>query len=59
MAKYKVVKPYKDLELDKKLKKNDEVEMTVKRADEVEKTFSLTQEDVEDLYDIIEELGDI
>lgn len=40
MAKYKVVKPYKDLELDKKLKKNDEVEMTVKRADEVEKTLS-------------------
>lgn len=40
MAKYKVVKPYKDLELDKKLKKNDEVEMTVKRADEVEKTLA-------------------
>lgn len=40
MAKYKVVKPYKDLELDKKLNKNDEVEMTVKRADEVEKTLS-------------------
>ncbi|MBN6755871.1 hypothetical protein [Staphylococcus saprophyticus] len=39
MAKFKVVKPYKDLELDKKLKKNDEVEMTVKRADEVEKTL--------------------
>lgn len=40
MAKFKVVKPYKDLQLDKKLKKNDEVEMTVKRADEVEKTLS-------------------
>ena len=39
MAKYKVVKPYKDLQLDKKLKKNDEVEMTVKRADEVEETL--------------------
>lgn len=39
MAKFKVVKPYKDLELDKKLKKNDEVEMTVKRADEVESTL--------------------
>lgn len=39
MAKYKVVKPYNDLELDKKLKKNDEVEMTVKRADEVEETL--------------------
>jgi hypothetical protein len=25
----------------------------------IEKTFALTQEDVEDLYDIIEELGDI
>ena len=36
MAKYKVVKPYRDKQLDKKLKKNDEVEMTVKRADEVE-----------------------
>lgn len=39
MAKFKVVKPYKDLQLDKKLKKNDEVEMTVKRADEVEETL--------------------
>ncbi|MGP0637769.1 hypothetical protein [Staphylococcus xylosus] len=39
MAKFKVVKPYKDLELDKKLKKNDEVEMTVKRAEEVESTL--------------------
>lgn len=39
MAKFKVVKPYNDLELDKKLKKNDEVEMTVKRADEVENTL--------------------
>lgn len=39
MAQFKVLKPYKDLELDKKLKKNDEVEMTVKRADEVESTL--------------------
>ena len=39
MAKFKVLKPYHDLELDKKLKKNDEVEMTVKRADEVENTL--------------------
>ena len=39
MAKFKVVKPYNDLELEKKLKKNDEVEMTVKRADEVENTL--------------------
>lgn len=39
MAKFKVVKPYKDLQLDKKLKKNDEVEMTVKRAGEVEETL--------------------
>lgn len=39
MAKFKVVKPYRDKQLDKKLKKNDEVEMTVKRADEVESTL--------------------
>ncbi|MFC3468166.1 hypothetical protein ACFOJG_12810 [Staphylococcus saprophyticus] len=39
MAKFKVVNPYNDLELDKKLKKNDEVEMTVKRAEEVENTL--------------------
>lgn len=40
MAKFKVLKPYKDLELEKDLVKNDEVEMTVKRSDEVEKTLS-------------------
>lgn len=40
MAKFKVLQPYHDKQLDKKLKKNDEVEMTVKRADEVEKTLS-------------------
>ncbi len=35
MAKFKVLKPYKDLELEKELTKNDEVEMTVKRSEEV------------------------
>lgn len=40
MAKFKVLKPYKDLELEKKLIKNDEVEMTVKRSEEVEKILS-------------------
>ena len=35
MAKFKVVKPYKDKELGKTLKATDEVEMTVKRADEI------------------------
>lgn len=40
MAKFKVLKPYKDLELEKDLVKNDEVEMTVKRSEEVEKTLS-------------------
>lgn len=40
MVKFKVLKPYKDLELDKNLKENEEVEMTVKRSEEVEKTLS-------------------
>ncbi|MDT3959531.1 hypothetical protein [Staphylococcus kloosii] len=40
MAKFKVLKPYKDLELNQDLKANTEVEMTVKRAEEVEKTLS-------------------
>ena len=40
MAEYKVLKAYKDKQLDKNLKKNEKVEMTVKRADEVEKTLS-------------------
>ncbi|MDO0996592.1 hypothetical protein Q1L76_03650 [Staphylococcus hominis] len=40
MAKFKVLKPYKDLELEKELTKNDEVEMTIKRSEEVEKTLS-------------------
>lgn len=40
MAKFKVLKPYKDLELEKKLIKNAKVEMTVKRSKEIEKTLS-------------------
>lgn len=39
MAEYKVLKPYKDKQLDQDLKKNQKVEMTVKRADEVESTL--------------------
>ena len=37
MAEYKVLKNYRDKQLEKSLKANDEVEMTVKRAEEVEK----------------------
>ena len=40
MAKFKVLKPYKDLEIEKKLIKNAKVEMTVKRSEEIEKTLS-------------------
>lgn len=40
MANFKVLKPYKDLELEKKLIKNEKVEMTVKRSEEIEKTLS-------------------
>jgi len=40
MAKFKVLKAYKDLELNKYLKKDSEVEMTVKRSEEVEETLS-------------------
>ncbi|WP_213469897.1 hypothetical protein [Staphylococcus caprae] len=40
MAEFKVLKNYKDKQLDKSLKKNDKVEMSVKRAEEVEKTLS-------------------
>ena len=40
MAKFKVLKSYNDLELDKTLKENEEVEMTVKRFEEVENTLS-------------------
>ena len=40
MAKYRVLKPYKDKELGRRLTQADkEVEMTVKRADEVNKTL--------------------
>ncbi|WP_198645243.1 hypothetical protein [Staphylococcus devriesei] len=39
MAKFKVLKPYTDIELNRKLNENDEVEMTVKRSEEVEKTL--------------------
>ena len=39
MAKFKVLQPYKDLELNKRLKKNDEVEMTVKRSEEIAETL--------------------
>lgn len=39
MAKFKVLKPYKDLEIGRKLKKDEEVEMTVKRSEEVAKTL--------------------
>lgn len=35
MALYKVKKEYRDLEIGRKLKKDEEVEMTVKRANEV------------------------
>ncbi|WP_181897464.1 hypothetical protein [Staphylococcus felis] len=40
MVKFKVLKPYHDLEIDKKLIENEKVEMTVKRSEEVEKTLS-------------------
>ena len=40
MAKFNVLKPYKDLELEKKLIKNEKVEMNVKRSEEIEKTLS-------------------
>lgn len=39
MAKFKVVKPYRDKELGKTLKASDEVEMTVKRSDEIHDTL--------------------
>ncbi|WP_353418121.1 hypothetical protein PYH72_13790 (plasmid) [Staphylococcus delphini] len=40
MVKFKVLKPYHDLEINKKLIENEKVEMTVKRSEEVEKTLS-------------------
>jgi hypothetical protein len=39
MAKFKVLKPYKDLEIGRKLEKDEEVEMTVKRSEEIAKTL--------------------
>ena len=39
MAKFKVLKPYRDKELKKKLVANDEVEMTVKRSEEIHDTL--------------------
>ncbi|MCZ0717835.1 hypothetical protein [Aerococcus kribbianus] len=40
MAKFKVLNKYKDLELDRELEPEEEVEMTVKRAKEVEKKLA-------------------
>lgn len=39
MAKFKVLQPYRDLKLNKRLKKNDEVEMTIKRSEEIAETL--------------------
>lgn len=39
MAKFKVLQPYKDLEIGRKLKVNEIVDMTVKRSEEVAKTL--------------------
>lgn len=41
MAEYKVLKNYRDKQLEKSLKANDKVEMTVKRAEEVEKLYQI------------------
>ncbi|MFB4471826.1 hypothetical protein ACDI16_02510 [Oceanobacillus caeni] len=41
MAKFKVLQPYKDLEIGRKLKKNEEIEMTVKRSEEVAETLEV------------------
>lgn len=40
MAKFNVLKKYKDIELEKVLVPGDEVEMTVKRSNDIEKTLS-------------------
>ncbi|QJQ71830.1 hypothetical protein [Staphylococcus agnetis] len=40
MALYKVLKSYKDIKLERKLKSGEDVEMTIKRAEEVEKTLT-------------------
>lgn len=39
MAKYKVLKKFRDTHTRKVYKQNSEIEMTVKRADEVEKNL--------------------
>ncbi|MGF3141261.1 hypothetical protein ACQV2S_01170 [Facklamia sp. P13064] len=39
MAKYKVLKPIKDLETNKRLEVGEEVELTVKRVEESEKKY--------------------
>lgn len=39
MAKYKVLKKFKDIHTKEVYKPNTEIEMTVKRADEVEKNL--------------------
>lgn len=39
MAKFKVLQPYRDLKLNKRLVKNEEVEMTVKRSEEIAETL--------------------
>lgn len=39
MAQFKVLKPYRDKDIGRELKANEEVEMTVKRANEVADTL--------------------
>lgn len=39
MAKFKVLKPYKDLKLGRWTKVNEEIEMTVKRSEEITETL--------------------
>ena len=39
MAKYKVLKPFRDIETGDVYEKNQEIEMTVKRADEAAKNL--------------------
>lgn len=41
MAKFKVLQPYTDIEIGRKLKENEEVEMTVKRSEEIVKTLKV------------------
>jgi hypothetical protein len=40
MAKYTVLKTFKDIHTNEKYKKNTEIEMTIKRAGEVEKNLN-------------------